>query len=203
MPRYVDHDERRRAIVDAAWLLIADEGYEAVTIRRLARELGGATGRITHYFDAKDDILVAVLDELTAAHRSGLVQLQGALDLAGSDVAALTAAIIESLPLDDDRIRDWKTWLAFWTRASLSPVIAERHKDVYAAWRLCLSNALAAAVESKPSQRELDRSAEQLLAFIDGLGVHLLIEPDRVDADSLFELVQTQIVDALARLQNG
>ena len=200
MPRYVDHAERRQAIVEAAWALIADEGYEAVTIRRLAQELGGATGRITNFFNTKDDILIAVLDELTASHQSGLAQLSTALDGAGADLDLIASAIVESLPLDDDRIRDWKIWLVFWSRASISPLIARQHQEVYAAWRSCLFSALSVAAGSRQQSVALHQGAEQLLAFIDGLGVHLLIEPDRADAETLFELVYSQLAASLAQL---
>ncbi|MDG1410366.1 MAG: TetR/AcrR family transcriptional regulator [Acidimicrobiales bacterium] len=200
MPRYVDHAERRRAIVKAAWALIADEGYEAVTIRRLAQELGGATGRITNFFSTKDDILIAVLDELTASHQSGLAQLSAALDGAGADLDLVASAIVESLPLDDDRIRDWKIWLVFWSRASISPVIAQQHQEVYAAWRNRLANALSVVAGSDQQVTALQQRAEQLLAFIDGLGVHLLIEPDRAEADEVLELVYAQLATALAQL---
>ncbi|MBT5139144.1 MAG: TetR family transcriptional regulator [Acidimicrobiaceae bacterium] len=200
MPRYVDHAERRRAIVKAAWALIADEGYEAVTIRRLAQELGGATGRITNFFSTKDDILIAVLDELTASHQSGLAQLSAALDGAGADLDLVASAIVESLPLDDDRIRDWKIWLVFWSRASISPVIAQQHQEVYAAWRDRLASALSVVAGSDQQVTALQQRAEQLLAFIDGLGVHLLIEPDRAEADAVLELVYAQLATALAQL---
>lgn len=200
MPRYVDHAERRRAIVKAAWALIADEGYEAVTIRRLAQELGGATGRITNFFSTKDDILIAVLDELTASHQSGLAQLSAALDGAGADLDLVASAIVESLPLDDDRIRDWKIWLVFWSRASISPVIAQQHQEVYAAWRNRLANALSVVAGSDQQVTALQQRAEQLLAFIDGLGVHLLIEPDRAEVDEVLELVYAQLATALAQL---
>ncbi|MDC0359584.1 TetR/AcrR family transcriptional regulator [Acidimicrobiales bacterium] len=200
MPRYVDHAERRQAIVEAAWALIADEGYEAVTIRRLAQELGGATGRITNFFSTKDDILIAVLDELTASHQSGLAQLSTALDGAGADLDLIASAIVESLPLDDDRIRDWKIWLVFWSRASISPVIAQQHQEVYAAWRSRLASALSVVAGSGQQVTALQQRAEQLLAFIDGLGVHLLIEPDRAEADALFELVYSQLAATLTQL---
>lgn len=190
MPRYVDHGERKTAIVDAAWRLIADEGYDAVTIRRLAKELGGATGRVTNYFDTKDDILIAVLDELTASHQSGLARLSEALDAAGPDVDAITTALVESLPLDDERIRDWKSWLTFWGRASISPLVAERHRLIYADWRRCLGAMLAtvAGVDAP-----FEQNAEQLLALIDGLGVHLLIEPGRAEPKALFEMMYAQV----------
>ena len=203
MPRFVDHAQRRKAIVDAAWVLIADEGYEAVTIRRLAHELGGATGRVTNYFGAKDDILIAVLDELTASHQSGLAHLGTALESAGDDLDLIAAAIIESLPLDQERTRDWKTWLAFWSRASISPMIAQRHKDVYAAWRQCLATALAVMSGVSQPSLALDQSAEQLLAFIDGLGIHVLIEPNRIDRKMLLAMVDAQLVGLRAGLQVG
>jgi len=196
VPRYVDHSLRRAAIVDAAWRLIADEGYDAVTIRRLATELGGATGRVTNYFDTKDDILGAVLDELTASHQSGLARLSEELDAAGGDLDAITTALVESLPLDSERIRDWKSWLAFWGRASVSTQIAEQHRTIYSAWRTRLASMLEVAA-GRPVGPSTERHAEQLLALIDGLGLHLLIEPSRTDRKVLFEMIYTQLTTAI------
>src|SRR5580692_1468139 len=64
MPKVVDHDARRAELVDAAWRVIAAEGLEAATMRRIAQAAGCTTGRVTHYFYSKDDMLVAALREV-------------------------------------------------------------------------------------------------------------------------------------------
>ena len=47
MPKVVDHAVRRAELVDAAWRVIAEEGLEAATMRRIAEAAGCTTGRVT------------------------------------------------------------------------------------------------------------------------------------------------------------
>jgi AcrR family transcriptional regulator len=193
MPRYVDVDQRRTDVVNAAWKVIADEGLEALTIRRLASEVGGATGRITNYFSSKDEILIAVLEELTDSHTSGLTSLQEELEVAGTDVDLVARAIVHGLPIDEPRRQDWKVWLAFWSRAAMSPSVAAQHRETYRQWRGALGIALKTLANTSIPAKDLDRASEHLLACIDGLGIHLLIEPDRIDEAGLIEIIKEHI----------
>lgn len=59
MPKIVDHQERRRQIVEAVWALIARRGLDAVTMRDLAAEAGYSNGALAPYFRNKDEILQA------------------------------------------------------------------------------------------------------------------------------------------------
>jgi AcrR family transcriptional regulator len=58
-------EKRREAtierIVDTALHLLESEGFEALTIQRLAKELGYAVGALYRYFRSKDALLVALL----------------------------------------------------------------------------------------------------------------------------------------------
>jgi AcrR family transcriptional regulator len=58
-------EKRREAtierIVDTALHLLETEGYEGLTIQRLAKELGYAVGALYRYFRSKDALLVALL----------------------------------------------------------------------------------------------------------------------------------------------
>ena len=54
MPRTVkDPEERRRELLDTAMRLFAEEGYDNVSVRAVAREAGVAPGLAYHYFDSK------------------------------------------------------------------------------------------------------------------------------------------------------
>ena len=57
-------EKRREAtierIVDTALHLLETEGYEGLTIQRLAKELGYAVGALYRYFRSKDALLVAL-----------------------------------------------------------------------------------------------------------------------------------------------
>lgn len=59
----------RERIAQAALDLVDREGLDAVSMRRLARELGAGTMTIYGYFDGKDDLLDAVVDAAAERHR--------------------------------------------------------------------------------------------------------------------------------------
>ena len=70
MPKIVDRVERRAAIAAAAADAIADEGIEAVTMKGIAARAGVTTGAVTHYFDDKQEVILAALLFVDAAMRA-------------------------------------------------------------------------------------------------------------------------------------
>ncbi|HVX31657.1 MAG TPA: TetR/AcrR family transcriptional regulator [Solirubrobacterales bacterium] len=58
------YDERRAALIDAAAKLFAERGYEATSIGDLSEATGLAAGGIYHYTASKEDLLIAICDEL-------------------------------------------------------------------------------------------------------------------------------------------
>jgi AcrR family transcriptional regulator len=52
--------ERTAEILDAATTIIVDEGPEALTMQRLAKQVDAAVGALYRYFDGKDSLFVAL-----------------------------------------------------------------------------------------------------------------------------------------------
>ena len=48
--RYVDHEQRRIVVVDAATALVIRDGRSALTVRSVAEEIGCSTKVVSHYF---------------------------------------------------------------------------------------------------------------------------------------------------------
>ena len=61
MPKIVDHAARRDEIALVACRVVAEHGFENATVVRIAREAGYTTGMIAHYFDSKQEIILAAL----------------------------------------------------------------------------------------------------------------------------------------------
>src|SRR3954469_4180668 len=71
MPKIVDHDQQRRALLHQCFDLFKRRGYDNVTLREIAREIGASTGTLYHYFPNKLAILeqlyeLAIQDDLGA-----------------------------------------------------------------------------------------------------------------------------------------
>ncbi|TLG05336.1 TetR/AcrR family transcriptional regulator [Nocardia cyriacigeorgica] len=61
-----DREEKRGEIVAAARRLFIEQGYEAVSVARIAQEAGVVSNTVYWYFQDKDSVLIAVLDEVLA-----------------------------------------------------------------------------------------------------------------------------------------
>lgn len=59
-------DEKRAEIVAAARRLFVEDGYDATSMSRLAKEAEVAPNTIYWYFGNKDDVLIAVLTAVMA-----------------------------------------------------------------------------------------------------------------------------------------
>jgi AcrR family transcriptional regulator len=74
MPRYKKDQreqlrgETRRLLLDAATAEFARQGYAAANINRISRAAGFAKGTIYNYFSSKRALMLALIDEVAAAH---------------------------------------------------------------------------------------------------------------------------------------
>lgn len=57
MPRFVDHAERRKDIIEHAAALMVERGIRGVTFSAVAQALGGSTTMVTHYYPTIADLL--------------------------------------------------------------------------------------------------------------------------------------------------
>ena len=167
MPKVVDRTEKRAEFVAASWNVIASEGLRAATLRRVASEAGCTTGSLTHYFPDRRSLLI---NSLRSAHFEAGARMMKAAEQASSQFERLEAVLLEALPLDAPRMREWRVWLAFWAEAMNDPQLAEENQRRYAEWRNLLSDVVSPLVADSA---DLEAELDHLIALIDGLGLHL------------------------------
>src|SRR5947209_11136979 len=108
MPKIVDHDQRRDQIALVACRVVAEHGFDQATIVRIAREAGYTTGMVAHYFDTKQDIIIAALRLILRRIEHRLTRQ------AGQAPADLLNVLSEALPVDEERFIECAFWTAFW-----------------------------------------------------------------------------------------
>jgi AcrR family transcriptional regulator len=180
----VDHDERRRRIAEVTVDVIAREGLEAATIRRIAAELDGPTSLVTHYFADKGELLLWAYQSLIAQHLVILEQ-EGA-----HDPGDILGSLYAMSPVDERRTRHWKVYIAFWDRAARDPVIAEMQRREIDLAR----DQIAGIVRARHGERpDLESVSERLNAVVQGLAIQALVDearwpPERIRARLAEEL---------------
>src|ERR1700694_790958 len=112
MPKIVDHAQRRDEIAHVACQVVAHYGFEKATVARIARAAGYTTGMVAHYYESKQDIILAALRlillrievRLTRERRSGDTDLLKVLS--------------EALAVAETRFTECAFWMAFWGQVS-------------------------------------------------------------------------------------
>jgi TetR/AcrR family transcriptional repressor of bet genes len=163
----IDHDERRRRIAEVAFDVIAREGLDAATIRRIAAEVGYSTTVITHYFSDKQQLLVW-------AYRT-LVEQAHARFIAASqrDPADLVGSLVSMIASDDASIRAWRVYIAFWERAARDPVFSDQQRSNMS-WSL---EGIGALIKVQyPDCNDVDRVSRILSALVQGISIQMLVD---------------------------
>ena len=94
--RATDYDHKRRAILDKAAELFAEEGFDRTSISQISAACGVSKALVYHYYNSKDDLLFDVI----GLHLKDLVSVVQAADdpsLAPEDrILGLVTAILEA-----------------------------------------------------------------------------------------------------------
>lgn len=169
MPKIVDHDERRTTISSAAAELIAEEGIEATTMKRIGARAGRTTGAVTHYFTDKNDVVLAalLLVDGSMQHR-----FTTALETAATPVEALLA----TLPNDVESRRDWRVWSVFGDYATRSESLLAQYRSSTSAWLHAAT--VMIAEHSGRSYDEARLDAQMVVAVVDAIGDDASVDPD-------------------------
>lgn len=170
MPKKIDHDERRRDIARAAIAVIGEQGIDNTRLVDVARAANATTGTITHYFEDKDAVLLAALDQVA---QNILFMLRTA-DTA-EDPVELASLI---LPLDEERLRDWRVWMSFIGRAVGDPALVRINKAYYDEFR----DGLAAVIRRQQADGSLSAAidpavtGDAIISILDGLSIRATLE---------------------------
>jgi TetR/AcrR family transcriptional repressor of bet genes len=166
MPKIVDHDARRDEIALVACRVVAQFGFDQATIVRIAREAGYTTGMVAHYFDTKQDIIIAALRLILRRIEERLTPAGGA----GAE-ADLLALLTEALPVDETRYIECAVWIAFWGQVPadrrLKSINVWLHREYLRLFERCLARAWPEWQRWAPATRE--QVLRSVITFINGI----------------------------------
>ena len=173
MPRQVDHQLRRTEIAYAVWAVIAEEGLDAVSLRRVAAEAGISLGRVQHYFVSKEELLHHSCRTVIDIAATSFAERTAALDA----LDTVRALVAQPLPRDEPTRIGAAVWQAFLTRAASDPGLRAIIGEAVVGAQQELGRLLALAQASGALPRSLDpqRLGQALFALGHGLAQQVLI----------------------------
>lgn len=103
MARNKHPEETVHLILDVAFRLFMENGYEHTSIQDIIDHLGGLSkGAIYHHFKSKEDILVAVTDRMTEESNQMLADIRDRSDLSGKEKLKLIFKESICRPVQDE-----------------------------------------------------------------------------------------------------
>ena len=174
-------EPRRRQIVDALRATIVKHGLEGASVQRIAKAAGVPAGLIHHYFDSKEALLIATVDQIVDELKA---PLKAELDVLDPERALARALDFLFLEIPTERMRSVlfaEIGTAALRRPQLRRRIAALNAEVVA--ELC------ALLDRLPDRHGRDADNAELAMVISCLCVgadsHLLFDPNVIDARRL------------------
>jgi AcrR family transcriptional regulator len=174
MPKIVDHAQRRDEIALVACRVVAEHGFDQASMVRIAREAGYTTGMLAHYFDSKQDIIIAALRLILRRIDERLAR--GRESAARPDLEAL---LTEALPVDEHRRIECAFWTSFWGQVSadkrLKRINTWVHGEYMRLFERCLAQCWPQWSQWTPTRRE--QVLRSVVNFINGLTASAVANP--------------------------
>ncbi|AZN63848.1 TetR family transcriptional regulator [Acinetobacter johnsonii] len=169
---YLNREQRRTMILDAAKRVALLEGLNGLTVRRIATEAQVSTGQVHHHFESSSHLKAEVF-----------IELMNQLDQVEDQITTNSSLDRLFLLLGIENIEQTQPYLRLWNEAE---ILIEQDQEIKKAYNVTMEqwhNALVATIEQGIIQQEFKVStasssqdiAWRLIAFVCGLeGIYQL-----------------------------
>ncbi len=192
-------EARRETLLAAARHCMARDGWRDLTIDEVCSTAGASKGMFYTYFERKEDLLFALLDEESASLDSLLADVE---DSSSSGIRRLRQYLQAMVERGTDPLHP-QVRADLWAELRYDPVLRERFVDGASRRRRTLARWISQAVESNELHEvPANALASMLIALSDGLMLYFAVDPAafkwrnvRTAVDTLLDSLAAQAVD--------
>lgn len=170
MPVLVDHEQTRKQIAQLAIGIIASEGIEGLTTRRMAEVAGTSRGIVSTYFRDMRDLTLAAFGLMVERQ----VALLEEVESAGGGLRACVEAL---LPIDEERLQYWRVVIAFYGMALADPELAAFQRERIDGAVSRFERILVRERGLSRSSAAVRESAQRIVSATIGEAVHRVFHP--------------------------
>lgn len=185
--------ERHGELLAKAVEIAHAEGLSAVTLRRVAADMGVTAGLVSHYFSAAEQLIAAAFRAAAQADLDSARARVGAAESASDKMSAMIDYV-----LADDGDEGSALWLETWTLSRRNAALAAAADELTDRWLGILAEIVALGRDAGEfTVADVDAAARRLLTLIDGLGSQKVVRC--VPADDARHIAHTYVASELLR----
>ena len=189
MPKIVDHAQRRDEIAHVACKVVAHYGFEQATVARIARAAGYTTGMVAHYYESKQQIILAALRLMLLRIEQRLTRERE------TGEANLLDVLSEALAIDAQRFTECAFWMAFWGQVPADKKLKRLniwvHREYMRLFARCFAEHWKEWAEWPLPVR--DQVLRSVVIFMNGLTASAVTSPRDWPADMQVEQLRLQL----------
>jgi len=172
-------EETRTRILDAAYRLFSQEGYDATGVAELCAAAGVSKGAFYHHFPSKQAVFLALLESwlehldtaFAAARQSAASVEQAVVSMAGMAGGVLSSVEVHPIIL-----------LEFWMQAYRDPTVWQAAIAPYRRYQRYFSSLVEDGIaEGSLRQVEPDLAGRVLVSLALGLLMQAVFDPQAID----------------------
>lgn len=178
-------EPRKLQIMIVTERLIAEQGFDGLRLRDVAKHAKVSIGLIQHYFDTRDALVLEALSHASWRRAEEWASLGAGV----GDPVERTRVLLRGSIADRERCQAWMETCASSTRhPDLLPMITR----IYEAWQGALRSALQGGIERAVFRPvvPLDQVLDTIMAMIDGLMVAVGLQIYEFDRAYIALLIQ-------------
>jgi AcrR family transcriptional regulator len=189
--------ERHGELLAKAVEISAAEGLSAVTLRRVATDLGVTPGLVSHYFSSAEQLITAAF---TTAAVADLAEARA--HIAAADTPTAKMAALMDYVLDESSEDASALWLEAWSLGRRNDPLAAEANALTTEWLGCIAEIVrSGAVSGEFRVADADVSARRLLTMIDGLGAQMVVRA--VPSDEAKHIARSYFLSELGIATNS
>ena len=164
---------QEKAISDAAIKVIVNQGFDVVSVRKVAQQAGVAPGTVQYFMGTKDELLSRALLRSAARQHERVSSLRFQSNT--SPLEQLHRSLLELLPIGPIQREDAALWVILGAAASTRKVLAQEYQTELSRFQDRLISALSAA----DAPGDIAQTARLITAIVNGLTLdYMHAKPD-------------------------
>lgn len=184
------------AIAEATIRVIVRQGFDQVSVRKVAQEAGIAPGTVQYHMGTRKQLLEQALHRSVARQNERVEELP----LCQDPLEQMTRALLELLPTGETQREDAALWVVMGAAASTHGWLAEMYQKELRVFQQDIAQSISAWLHSKgekTSPEEITRTARLITALVNGLTLDYLnaTPSPQVTAD-----IQADLTSGLRRI---